>query len=128
LVFKPIPQLTLGAAYIAGGQGGRPDFISDELVSKNAAHFRADLNLGPTQISYLAKYDMNGKGWYDREFSVSQAVGCLEPFITGREFPRDYVLGVRLRLGDFFDMLQRRKQTRTKPVAPQQISGPSDHP
>jgi len=128
LVYKPIPQLTLGAAYIAGGQSGRPDFIADELVSKNAAHFRADLNLGPTQISYLAKYDMNGMGWYDREFSVSQAVGCLEPFITRREFPRDYVLGVRLRLGNFFDMLQRRKQTRTKPVTSQQISGPSDHP
>lgn len=128
LIYRPIPQLTLGAAYVAGAQGGRPDFVSDELVSKNAMHLRADINLGPTQISYLAKYDVNGRGWYDKEYSISQVVGCLEPFITRREFPRDYVLGIRLRFGNLFDMLQRRKQTRTKPVPLQQISGPSEHP
>lgn len=124
LNFRPIPQLTLGAAYIRAAEAGRPDYFADRLYSKDAAHFRADLNLGPTKISYLAKYDINRKNWYDKEFSISQVVGCLEPFLIRREFPRDYVLGVRLRFGNLFDVLERRKQTRTKTPTVQQISGP----
>jgi hypothetical protein len=129
VVYRPISQLAIGAAYISAAEGGHPDFIMDRLVSKNAMHLRADLNLGPTKVSYLAKYDFNRKNWYDKEFSISQAVGCLEPFIIRREFPRDYVLGVRLRFGNFFDLLERRKQTRTKPTGERTpIEGPPKKP
>jgi hypothetical protein len=122
IMYQPIPQLALGAAWISAAESGTPDFISDRLVSKNAFHARADLNLGPTQISFLAKYDSGRKRWYDREYSISQVVGCLEPFIVRREFPNDYALGVRFRLNDFFGLLERRKIERTKPVGPQVIS------
>jgi len=128
LNYRPIPQLTFGAAYIRAAEAGHPDYVADRLYSKDAAHLRMDVNLGPTKISYLAKYDLNRKNWYDKEYSVSQVVGCLEPFITRREFPRDYVIGVRLRFGNLFDILERRKQTRTKTPPVQQISGPSDKP
>lgn len=126
LVYQPIPQVTVGAAFVSAGETGTPDFITDRLVSKHAFHGRIDLNLGPTKISYLAKYDYDRKGWYDNEYSVSQVVGCLEPFLVRREFPREYAIGVRFRFNDFFSLLERRKQERTKPVPPQSISGPSN--
>ena len=122
LVYQPVQQLTLGAAYISASEGGTPDFLADRLVSKNAIHLRGDLNLGPTKISYLAKFDMDRNKWYDREYTISQVIGCFEPFIVRREFPSDYAFGVRFRLGDFFDILERRKPARTKPVPPQTIS------
>ena len=123
IVYEPIPQFRLGAAFISAGETGTPDFVADRLVSRHAFHARADLNLGPTKISYLAKYDYDRKSWYDKEYSISQVVGCLEPFLVRREFPRQYALGVRFRFDDFFSLLERRKQVRTKPTKPQTISG-----
>jgi len=114
--------LALGAAYVAASEAGRPDFLADRLVSKHAVHLRADLNLGPTKISYLAKFDNDRNKWYDREYSISQVVGCIEPYVVKREFPNDYAVGIRLRLGDFLGILQRREQVRTKPVPLQTIS------
>lgn len=122
LLYQPIPQLTLGSAYITSGETGTPDFLADRLVSRNAMHFRADLNLGPTKVSYLAKFDFDRNNWYDKEYSISQVIGCFEPFLIRREFPSDYALGVRFRLDNFFSLLERRKQVRTKPVEPQTIS------
>ena len=124
LVYHPIPQLTLGGAFITAGESGTPDFSADRLVSRHAVHLRADVNLGPTKLSYLAKWDFDRGAWYDKEYSISQVIGCLEPFLIRREFPSDYALGVRFRMDDFLGILQRRKQIRTKPVA-QVISGPA---
>ncbi len=126
LLFKPLPQIGFGAAYISAGESGRADFIADRLVSKQALHLRADLNLGPTKISYLAKFDFSGKNWYDKEYSISQVIGCFEPFLVRREFPSDYAIGIKLRLDDFLSILERRKQVRTKPVGPQTISSLPD--
>lgn len=122
LIYQPITQFTLGAAYISASEAGTPDFLADRLVSRHAVHLRGDLNLGPTKLSYLAKFDFDRNSWYDKEFSISQVIGCFEPFIVRREFPSDYAFGVRFRLDDFFDILERRKPARTKPVPPQTIS------
>ncbi|MBC8063625.1 MAG: hypothetical protein H7Y17_02250 [Chlorobia bacterium] len=118
ILYQPIPQVALGAAWISGFEAGKPNFLADQLVSRNAAHLRADINLGPTKISYLAKFDFNRKKWYDQEYSISQVVGCLEPYLIRREFPRDYALGVRFRMNDFLGILERRKPVRTKPTSP----------
>ncbi len=123
LIYQPIPQWRVGAAFIHAAEGGKADFVADRLVSKRAAHIRTDFDLGPTKISYLAKFDFDKGSWYDQEYMISQVVGCLEPFLIRRQFPNDYALGVRFRLDDFLGLLERRKQVRTKPV-PQQISGP----
>jgi hypothetical protein len=127
-VYQPIPQLMLGGAYVVGGETGTPDYNADRLFSTHAMHLRGDLNLGPTKLSYLAKFDFNRKTWYDKEYSISQVVGCLEPYLVRREFPRSYALGIRFRWDDFLDVLERRKQVRTKPVAPQTISRMPDKP
>ena len=123
LIYQPIPQLRLGAAYVLASEAGTPDFVADRLVSKRAVHLRTDLDLGPTKLGYLAKYDFDKGKWYDTEFSISQVIGCLEPFIVRRTFPSDYAFGVRFRMDDFLGILERRKQTRTKPVTRQTISG-----
>ncbi|MBN9501193.1 MAG: hypothetical protein BGO01_14200 [Armatimonadetes bacterium 55-13] len=122
LLYRPTSFLNLGGAFVFAGEAGNRDFISDSLYSKNALHLRGDINLGPTKISYLAKYDYGRNLWYDKEFSLSQVVGCLEPYLTRREFPKTYVIGIRLRLGEFLDPLQRRKQVRTKEPTKQIIS------
>jgi hypothetical protein len=114
---------TAGVAYIASASGGDPLFRIDELFSKNAVHARADLNLGPTKISYLAKYDTDRKLLYDREYQIRQVVGCIEPFVVYRKFPSEYAFGFRLRADDFFSAIERRKVRRTKPVGPTVISG-----
>jgi hypothetical protein len=122
LVYQPNSWLTLGAAIIQASESGTPDFIADRLVSKRAGHLRADLNFGRTKLSYLAKFDFDRETWYDKEYSISQVLGCIEPFLIRREFPRDYAFGVRFRMDDLFDILERRRQVRTKPVPAQTIS------
>jgi hypothetical protein len=117
LVYEPIPQLRLAGGLVVSKSVGTPDFQFDRLVAEQGFHLRADLNLGPTQISYLTKYDRTLK-WYDREYIISQVAGCFEPFILYRQFPSDYRFGLRLRLDNFYDMLQRRQFKRTKTAAP----------
>ncbi|MCC7230006.1 MAG: hypothetical protein IT203_06400 [Fimbriimonadaceae bacterium] len=122
LVFEPVPQIRLAGAYVQGFESGPSDYLADRLVSKRAVHLRADLKLGGTKLSVLSKFDQDRRAWYDKEWSASQAVGCFEVFMVRREFPRDYILGVRLRLDDFTSRLKKRKLERTRPVEPQTIS------
>lgn len=122
LVYEPIPQFRMAGAYVQGLESGQSDYLADRLVSKRALHLRADLSLGGTKLSFLSKFDQDRRTWYDKEWSASQEVGCLEVFMVRREFPRDYVLGVRLRLDDFTSRLKKRKLERTRPVETQAIS------
>ena len=117
LVYEPTPQVTLAGGFVMSKEAGTPDFQFDRLVAEQGFHLRADLNLGATKISYLTKYDKALK-WYDREYMISQVAGCFEPFILYRQFPSDYRFGLRLRLDNFYDILQRRNFKRTKPAAP----------
>ncbi len=73
--------------------------------------------MGPTQISYLLKYD-RGRGNYDRQYIISQVVGCLEPYVLYRKFPDDYKIGVRLRIDRFLRMLSSREFKRRRPAQP----------
>lgn len=107
-IFQPTRQIRIGAAYMLGAETGRAEFEVDRLYSTNAFHARADLDLGPTKVSYLAKYDFERKKWYDREYSISQVMGCLEPYVLWRQFPSDYRIGLRLRIDDFLGLLSRR--------------------
>lgn len=112
LAYQPLPQLRLGAAYVWGMQGGDALFDADRLDRYPAAHLRVDANLGPTKISYLWKYDLPRKELFDKEYMVSQIIGCFEPFITYRQVPSDYVFGVRLRSTNFARLLNQRNPKR----------------
>jgi hypothetical protein len=107
LVYSPLRQLSVSAGGFASAESGHPLYSIDPLYAADGFVFRADLNLGPTRLSYLSKWDPN-LGWFDREYTVRQAVGCLEPFLVVREYPRSYDLGIRLRLDEFYDVLRRR--------------------
>jgi hypothetical protein len=121
--YRPDPRFGFGAAYILGRDYGTPDFVTDRLYARNGVHLRASANFGGTRVEYLYKFD-GARKWYDREFSIYQAIGCIDVYLTRREFPREFRLGFKFRVDSFIDLIQRRKQTRTKPVAPTIVSSP----
>ena len=100
---------------MAGSNRGTPDFQADVLENPDGLNFRVDLNLKATTIRYLARLDPS-EGWFDRQIYVSQAVGCFEVFVFSRKVPREYRLGVKLRVDQFVDLLTRRKFERTVPT------------
>lgn len=112
VVYSPGRKFTLGAAYVAGGEAGRADFAFDRLVAKSALHLRADYSSGPYTVRYLAKYDTAARLWYDREYELALVAGPFEPFLQFREFPSETRLGVRFRIDDLRDRIQRRRQER----------------
>lgn len=118
LVYEPTSWLRLGAATFGSGEAGNAQFPMDELFSKSGSHLRLDVNLGPTKLSLLNKYDSRVRKWYDREYTASQVVGCLEAFILYRQEPNQYGFGLRLRANEFFDNLRQRNQRRTQPASP----------
>jgi hypothetical protein len=115
LQWRPNRHLSLGAAYITGGDKGTPDFGFDPLYSESAFHVRADLKIGPYTARYLAKYDTNMKRWYDQEYEFALVMESFEPFVVVRGFPSDFRIGFRFRLDSLVARLQRRAQNRVKP-------------
>lgn len=107
VVYRPITQFTASAGGYASTQFGDSQYAIDPLFSRNGMVFRGDLNLGPTKFSYMSKWD-HTLGWFDREYTASQVVGCLEPFVVYRGNPSTYNIGIRFRLDDFYDLLRRR--------------------
>lgn len=112
IVAHPASWITVGAAYANSFEYGSPDFAADRLLSAQGVHLRADIDLGPRKVSYLAKWDPRAHTWYDRQYSVSQVVGCFEAFVVFREVPDEYRLGLRLRIDQLVDALQNRKVKR----------------
>ena len=103
----------MGAAFVYGSHTGEPTFDIDRLFATRAFHGRLDVDLGTTRLSFLSKFDLDRRKWYDNEIGLSQVVGPLEPFITFREFPRTVTFGVRLRAEQAFDRLRQRLERRT---------------
>lgn len=117
LAFMPTRQVRLSGAFMMGNEFGSPAYEFDRLYATRAFHARADFDLGPTKISLLGKYDLDRRVWYDREYSISQVAGCLEPYILYRQFPSGFRFGIRLRLDDFLELLNRRdwgKRSKSK--------------
>lgn len=120
---QPKKWLTLGVAFGHGEEFGKAMYQADRLLIRDQGMARIDLDFGPTKFSLLQKRDFDRDRWY-REYSASQVMGCVEAFVTSREFPRSYQLGLKLRLDDFFAILRKRKlqlggtATTTKQPAP----------
>ena len=115
-IYRPYSILSLAAAGIGAVEFGNEELPTDPLTTLNGFVLRMDVNLAPTRISYLQKWDGRLK-WFDREYSIYQAVGCLEVFTTYRQFTHDYRFGVKLRVDQFVNLLQRKEFQRTKPTA-----------
>lgn len=90
---------------------GTPLFDVDQLYAKYGFDMRLDFKFGGTAISLLDKWDRD-QGKFDLEFAVSQVSGCVEPFLMYRRFPRDYRIGVRLRMDGLYDVFGRRSLKR----------------
>lgn len=127
LAYMPVKQLRFSAGGYYSTQAGTPDFPVDPLFSTAGYSVRADLILGPTKLSVLRKFDVFWK-YYDREYTISQDVGCFEPFILYREYPSEYQLGLRLRLDDLTDLLTKRNFNRPTSVEHVISPEPSGNP
>ncbi len=121
LSYLPLKQIRLSAGAYFSQDAGMPTYAIDPLSQKNGYVMRADFDLGPTKISYMLKYDDSQK-WFDREYCISQVVGCFEPFLLYRQNPSDYQLGLRLRLDDLTDLITKRNFSRPQPVTTKVIS------
>jgi len=127
LAYIPFKQLRVSGGGYYSEDAGTPAFPIDPLYSKVGFSLRGDLNLGPTKISYMEKYDSTMR-WFDREYTVSQVVGCFEPYILYRENPSDYQLGLRLRLDNLTDLLTQRNFKRGPTVTNVISPGPDGKP
>lgn len=114
LVYSPVQNLTLGAAWVRGREFGRSTFDADRLFSLGGYQLRLDADFGPTRISYLTKYDNARKKWFDNEIAVSQKLGGISPYISYREFPRSFSFGVKLTVEDTLKRISKRIEERTK--------------
>jgi hypothetical protein len=128
VLYEPTDEIRLGVAYIDTFTVGKPNLFFDEPYSKRALHARLDLNFKSTKIGVLYKYDFGPRGSYGWEFSIRQAAGALEPFITWRTFPYELSIGVRLRVEDTLRQLRARRpnplERPTRPIPPEP-AGPS---
>jgi len=115
-LFEPTPWLSLGGVYFTGREFGRPQFQMDRLTFTQGLEARVDLNLASTHVGYLVKYDPRKRSVVDREYTITQAVGCLQVFLDYRKFPSSYALGVLLRTDQFFDRLRQRSVERARDV------------
>jgi len=110
LVYTPFKDVYLGGSYAVADEFGNPLFESDRPYSKSSMNLRFQWGLGPTKFAFLAKYDFNQNRWYDDELSLSQIMGCVEPYFVWRRFPNEISFGIGFRLDEFFDRLSKRQQ------------------
>ena len=117
LSYEPSRLFTFGASAFIGSEAGDSLYQDDRLYSRTGITGRADLNLGPTKLSMLAKYDTDHHNVFDQELGVTQAMDGLEAFVVYRKFPSQYLLGVRLRVDSLMSALSKRKSERSQPLS-----------
>lgn len=116
LTWSPNNQVRLSAARTFTVDTGTPYFAFDDLERRHSWLGRLDLNLGPTKISVLGKYDSKTRSLFDREIYFSQIAGCFEPYIFYRQDPRRFGFGFRLRSFDVLERLKNRDLQKQEKV------------
>jgi hypothetical protein len=112
LLYQPRPETRFMATYVNASSWGSPFTDADRLVAPHALHLRLDLDFAATDISLLAKYDIEREVWYDFEVSLGQIAHCIRPFIAYRKFPGTLAFGATLRADKLFDALKQREVRR----------------
>ncbi|RYG25833.1 LPS-assembly protein LptD [bacterium] len=107
LVYQPTPWLRLSGGAFTSVEAGDPQLGIDPLFAKTGLLARGDLAFGGLRLSYLTKQGF-GRGVYDHELSVRQIIGCVEVSYLARQYPRDRVIGLTLRMDPFIDLFNRR--------------------
>jgi hypothetical protein len=107
LVYQPAPWLRLSGGAFTSIEAGSPQLAIDPLFAKTGLLLRGDLGFGGLRLSYLAKQGF-GRGLYDHEIWVRQIIGCIEVSYLAREYPRDRVIGLTLRMDPFVNLFNRR--------------------
>lgn len=92
---------------------GTTFFDGDQFITNKGHVARADILGDSTNISAMWRYEP-GRGWFDKQYRISQVMGPLEPVIVFRENPRQYQLGLKFRIGNLAKILQQRNLTRDK--------------
>lgn len=114
--WHPIREFRATAGVGIAKEWGTPAFEIDPLYANRSFNLRGDLMLGSIKASSLVKYDMQRRRWYDTEWSFSIVADSLEPYLTTRQFPKTYQIGVRFRFDALRDRLTSRVQKRREPV------------
>ena len=109
--YEAMNRLELSAGAYGYKSLGTPYFAGDNFLSNQGYVIRGDWNGPSTGISLMFRYDPT-KGWFDREYRLSQVMGSVEPVLVYRAVPRQYVFGIKFRVQDISKMLQRRKLQR----------------
>lgn len=110
LAFQPVSFLRFSGAGFWGGEWGSPSLAADQLDRRSGFVARGDLITGPSQFSYLMKFDPRGGGQYDREYSYTQAIGILSAYINYRKYPSRFRYGVLLRLDEILNGFSKRRE------------------
>ncbi|MBI3721519.1 MAG: hypothetical protein HY248_03115, partial [Fimbriimonas ginsengisoli] len=118
LSWRPSKHLWLALAGTTSSESGAALFPADQLPVKRSLAGRVDVAFGGFRLSLLNKVDPSTHVRFDREYSVSQVIGCAEVYSQFRRSPNEYKIGLRLRLESFFDALQSRKTRRKGEAAP----------
>lgn len=90
---------------------GTTFFVGDQFLTNRGNMVRADILGESTNISVMWRQEP-GRGWFDKQYRLSQVMGPLEPVIVFRENPRQYQLGLKFRIGNLAKILQQRNLTR----------------
>lgn len=107
LSYSPAKWLRLSSGAFVSGELGNPEFDIDPLYAKGGFLNRADVMIGGLEVSLLTKNDRR-HGFYDREISIKQVVGCLEFSYLRRQHPLDSRFGLTLRVQPLIDVFKRR--------------------
>ncbi|MBS1717297.1 MAG: hypothetical protein JSS72_06165 [Armatimonadetes bacterium] len=109
---EPVNFLRFSGAYTVGVQSGTAQFPIDALERSHYFALRGDLDFGETHFSLIHKFDTDSRQWYDREYMITQGIGCVELFVRYRKQPSDYRIGLTLKFDNFLQSLQDREIKR----------------
>ena len=112
LLWSPMNGVTMGLAYSDSDTFGTPDFGFDRRLYDRAVHGRIDYIRGPFTLRGLWKYDPVSHAIFDHEYEFAIVAESFEPFMVWRQQPSDFRIGVRFRISEFRQRLQRRQVKR----------------
>lgn len=114
-----LPQLYVSAAYVNGREFGTPFSIADIYLAGPEYHARLDLNLGPTQFTYVNRYSARRQSWYRSQVYFSQDIDAFRFFLVTDQQLSQLSFGLQLRVDEILDSLRRRRYTGVALDSPQ---------
>lgn len=108
---RVLPQVYLSAAYVNGREFGTPFSIAETYLAGPEYHARLDLNLGPTQFTYVNRYSARRQSWYRSQVYFSQDIDAFRLFVVTDQQLSQLSFGLQLRVDEILGSLKRRRYT-----------------